>query len=748
MAASGRVELILGMVGKDQLTAVLKKGQDGLYKLAGATRKVVNQAGKISNLKVAVEGVSGRWQDMSNKVNVARAAIESIKAAYMAVSEFIIEGEQNRNMGLVFSGLAKNADEVLRKAREATGEAVDDDQLRRMIIKVQAVGGTMQQAIDLIGAATRATDAQVGEFEQIFERFMGSVLSGGVEEVKIVGGFVKLKEAVERVAQARGISVEEMEEEEKISIRMNEMIIAMEKKYRELGVRWSLMTRHSTGFQAKLENLKSTLQGLVVGQDIASNSSKVFVEELDEGGAVTQAAKGAIENLNEALLAAQKEYEGVRDMAMAAHDDAPDWTDFIERNLDVEGVLKKFKLALEGLGVSAQDQEALFAQVTPKIVTNWETAMKEIERTGRNIDKYLEYRRQIQQHETVQWLHSLLKETVSIEDKITSVASDLWDKLTGQEKKKKKPAAKRVVDPRIKEEKKIAEDWAMDRRKLAGEEIAELFQHELNTKKLKNKRWRDEAIMNKALEMEGGRHREKMKEIQNRIGLDAFDFVVKKDQAKAEEIEQERARMEQHDELMARVDEARQARLEAEKMQREEMFQVQATYASNLQSLSQQTSDDSIAVLGTLSAATSQLATDMDRLKKGSGPALQALGSVATGAIRNTRAKAAVEGVFAQATAFLALAQGNIPGYIAGQLSAAAYFAIAGKSGASGGKGQGKLSGIASGGASTQGSFGGQGGNVTVNVQGFVGSTVDLSSNIQGGLATMHEAHFATGATA
>lgn len=173
-------------------------------------------------------------------------------------------------------------------------------------------------------------------------------------------------------------------------------------------------------------------------------------------------------------------------------------------------------------------------------------------------------------------------------------------------------------------------------------------------------------------------------------------------------------------------------RLEEEKREMQQSsLSAASSYAEEITAYSKTNKDDTAAALGTMSAMTTQVAKDWKQLSAGAPSAISALGNVAASGIRNERAAAGVKAAFAAASSIFSFAKGNIPSGVAFALSATMFAAIAGKGATGkGGKAAKKVAPtIASGGGGMAGQTGG-GGEFTVNVMGFVGSTAQLGSDV------------------
>jgi len=752
----GKIELMVSATGVDQITAVLKKGQAEMRKLGEASEKAAQSGGKFADLRVKLEGMHGKWTDIKSQIDLVTGGLGAAFGALKGFIDFATEGEKSRNIGVVFRQLNQDADAAGEALRNAAGGTVDDTKLKSIGNRVSWYGGTWKQAADMVKISSRMQMATGIEFEQTMDRLIGAVLSGEAAEVRMSGVFIDLKKEIAEWAELNETSIEKMDKEQMVSVSLMLVKEAMGKKYREMGVDFSEMQTKHQAFNTSIENMIGNLQELAAGgmPDVI-HQSKGLASAFDMDGAAVLVLRDVIKELNPQLEELAAKEVQITNELIAKNVPSRLAVKAAKEQTSATEILTRAAFFLEhrllNVGVSMRDVNYIVGKLGPSAQQNWIAVAADLIETAEGVDLSLDRlikKQRLALRGLAFDLSASITPAVTMLEKTGGALAALWGGAvtkTAQKKAKKSGTDRRKEELSLLE--KHAQMLADNQNSLAGE----LHRHKIETDRIKKKSFKWAKSRNAATEIEEDRHDKALKAIESKNLSEVLSRRSREmgDQKKEEERqkklrEEHLANMQENTEK--RLEKIRQRR-EAEEAVRQEGLQVQLDFATQLQATSQSTDDDLVAGFSTIAATTALAAKEMKNLKKGSPAAINALAQVATGAIRSEKKRAGIMAVVAQATALLELSRGNVPGYIAGQASAAAFLSIALKKGGGGKKAPKRMTGIATGGAGTTGGFRSGASSVTVNVQGFVGSTVDLSSSVQSGLSSLGEADFAAGAT-
>ena len=746
--AKGKVELLVAMVGQDQLSATLKRSQGHMRKLGKETKRAANESKQFGKLRSVIGNMARGWEGLHTKIGAVSAGIMALRSAFTTVMNHIVEGEDARNVEIVFQGLAKNAEEAAARASAAVGGTVTDTDIKKMIIRVQSMGGTIAGSIDLMRAAFRASQAGIGDFKSVFERLMMGIVGGRTTTLKLAGVMTDMNKALKDYADKRGISLDRLTKEEQMTVKLSAVTGDLEKLYRQMGIRFGMMTSGGLKFKAMLSDLESDMQvALVGGLKSGVKSSSALTAELKKTGPVTQALQVAFYESAAAVREHGEEAEKYVDisgyMTEAEIEEAQAKLNAAHSAKVYGEATKKLGEKLEELGVDARDAGTIISTFNIDIITDLDGALDKMEQTTMSIDQELEKLEIsardaalgitgafelpgqvaassiMRMAEAASGADQSLQDMFNAADKAMEKGAKggkkrtgksgsgrreaeraLWaehaQKLAdikgeiegeehrhsvaiaaiGKERFKLKETRQKKVEleelrhtesmKRIRETGTLAQQIKKEEQLLAefqdaqaasrGPEITESRRHRLAMKQIRSTEFIDQRALNAAIEMEKTRHKAAMSEIEQ------SDFARTQEQADAALALAEQNMM-------------------AHKALMDEGYNVAISRNSDLQSLSQESGDDFQAVASTLAAASAQTAKDFEALAKGSPAAINALGAVTAGAIRDVRAQSAVKSAFAFAEGTMMMSQGNVIGGSAAFVASALYAAIAGKSG-------------------------------------------------------------------
>ena len=745
--AQAQIELLVELVGQDKVSSVLKESQEQMRKLGTETQKAAKKSGAFAKVTANLKNVNTQWTEMRSKISLVASALQAPLAVYDEIIGRLKSGEIAGNADIIFRQMHEHAQETMDAANRVTMGIMTETDIQQLANQMELLGATSEQQVGVLEVATKMYLATGKDMSATAERLVTAVISGRTSSLKMLGVTIDLDLATKDYAISQGKTVEELSKADKIYARLGATVHHLNSKFDQVDFEPLMMDAHK--LDNNFKNLISDMESIAAGADLASAANRRL--KLSMKG-VNEEAVRTVLNLRDLPMLERLEkgkraaLNAIREIGQKSIHESKDLMETMMRMLEF----------------NKSEHSAMYEEFQSGASRDGKVMEEIVENTFRRLRKIYEQR-----------IIDRKKEQDRL-DEMTELSAAFWEaqmKFEIDAEKKAEAARKAARARRIAAEKqhakdvaKIDKEWLIYKASQISEEAVIEAKKNEEIKEHKAKFKIEEKQYNQGLIMIAAKFQADMDKIKDddpedpakqqrkiaslRMQLRGEFLAFESDsiqeahsmRARALELQQqldaEEITAEEHKfltliDIKQRENDARR-RLEEEKRDMQQAsLSAAAAYSSELISFSRTNKDDWAAGLGTMSAMTTQVAKDWKGLKAGAPSAVSALGNVAAAGIRDERAAAGVKAAFAAASSVFAFAKGNIPSGVAFALSATMFAAIAGKSDSGkGGKAAKSIApNIASGGGGMAGQTGG-GGEFTVNVMGFVGSTAQLGADV------------------
>ncbi len=782
--ALGSVELSFALVGQNQLAGTLKQGQESFKKMGKSAKDAAHSSKGFALAIGKVKGMHLQITSLNQGFQLVTGSISAVASMVSGLGLKLKELEHQRNIEQVFNRLVPQAQEWGTALQDATQGALSTSEIMRYTNKMRIAGASMQDIQQVFQQTFRLWASAGEDFGQTVEQMMGSIIEGDETIAEFLGESIDLTKSVQKYQIQLGGLNTKLTESQKIHARMTDVTALLARRFKNLG-----LGDIDTGFHELAQSVGDAGDEFLRAMAMLGSGTNTVNEHIaDTKHAVTDAdramwafkdanlavgdsfndAKGKLFPLTKLIKdkypeafkqarEAQEDYilkhaAGWRHMNESERHFARQRHKLTEENLGAIGSIWKRAAdailviennkASEVLAIELKAQKELAAAQKEQAKKDRDEAASKKARDARN--------------------RAARRAREAAEFQAGKAQLLFLAEITGQEQAIQQQHENRIAD--IKRAGLLRGQYFTDAEirseakrdaalaALRATEATAIAEH--NRQLVEQDR--NLASMRRRLTaIQAGDTSERIK-IANQFAERKAEIDAKYGAQHAEEqrtlaelhtLEQQRvtelqiATLERDQAFNVLRQQRQQDAMEARRALFEEGYQVAIDLNSNLQQLSRESGDDFQAVASTLAAASAQVARDFKQLKAGAPGAVMALGQVSAAAIRDTRAQAAVMSAFAFAEGTLMASHGNFVGSAAAFAASVMYASIAGKGG---GKGAGtvKQSALGTGGGGTMGSLGGTSQSLTVNVSGYVGSTVDLGVGVSAGMAQMDEAQF------
>ena len=358
MAGRGYVKVDLAFVGHDQISATIKKTQDNLAKTGTAAEKV----GKKS--KDAFEKMKKGTESLSSKLTGAAAAVYLVQKAMSVAQEafdFVKQGEQIKNLGLMFSKVVDETGMALELFQQKTGGIVDADTLQKTGIEFANLGFSIRESAAVMEVATVKSMAEMKDFSSVAQDLGKTIVSGRKESLEALGITIDFRKEYEKYARTIGTNVKNLTKTDELHVRMHTTLKAITEDTALAGI--------------NIEDFYTLGQRLGVGAqdmlgDIQADTS-TFVENMFKGTANAEVQAQLMENAINNITS------GTGDLKAAGH--------HLDKTLGLTG---EFEDRLKTLGQTRKDQESdldfgdTLYEWTVGLVTTTDVEQAALEATG------------------------------------------------------------------------------------------------------------------------------------------------------------------------------------------------------------------------------------------------------------------------------------------------------------------------------------------------------------------------------
>jgi len=691
--ARGTVSLKFALVGEDKLAGTIAKAQrsmDGFGKRSAASAKAAQKG--FRGLSGTITGIPSKVQEMNQAFQLAKGVASALAGALRGAFDFLKEGEIANNVETIFNQINANANAVLKSARGATLNLIDDTTLQQQLNKMRILGASVEDAIGVMRVASTVAEVTGQDVVGLAEQISMATISGRSASLKLVGVMLDLNKELELYARRTDTTIDAMSEQEKTSARLQIVTGSLATKLATAGISTKDLSSRIRELETDLQNATSSAQQLAT-----TLAGDLFGDET------------------------QAEY----------------WED---RTEDLIDKASKFGSRFRKERDAARAELANTYRLDSKVV---HAAFIEAADTDRKaLDEFIAGRiLYLKAQKTASARAKALHEQSSKDRELADIAeAERREKIAERNSKKAKARKKRNKDEAtrasIAAAKRISDaaDKGLER-DLAMELSADKLHRSLELRKLKEA---DEILHAKAVMLDKDRESEDLmfkgkilgREHADRLEQSRLDYSDRIDairtRERGEREDEAHRKKERRDEDLERLHQNELRRMEESRSMMLEGAGVMGQMSGDLGRFS----DDWSIAMGGAADVTGAVGNNMGNMAKTAQYSIDAVGRTSSALIKNDKAAAATRAGFAMASGFFAVAAGNPVAAASYFTSAALFAALAGTSG--GKKGRGKSSA----GASRMGGGGGGGGggrassrasNVTINVQGLVhGTSSDL----------------------
>jgi len=791
--ALGSVELQFALVGRDQLAATLKKGEQSFRKMGKSAKKAADASGPFAKFVGELRGLPLTVTGINQGFQLISGTLGGLATAAQGFVQTMAEAERGAHLERTFERLIPKADQVRDRLREIVGGAMSSQENDRFAVKMDIAGASVQDTMAMFEAAADLYHNAGENLTQNIEQMMGTVVEGDETIAEWLGDVLQLKEALDTYAQMVDTTTDKLTENQKIHARMIRVTSLLHERQKTLGMelRGNVNTWQSLATAAGElpERFAKAIQRMGEQQDTLNDSLKDTAHLTLGYDQIIARIEDAVAGLGDVVLAPEHVQQTLEEARhhMAEH----------------PKVLAEMNAAIEA---EQQAHETKRSQIV------FRKSRQREEFNRKHHEKLLgliKIHSKTMLTEQVKAAEEEVRAAKLLQDSLASIRTqqqklDEIDVAEGQKRKAERDKT------RAEKERKDSEKRARNRQiRLAREKVEHDFRvaRLSDTEKAQAEHERRMVLIRQqGLLFRSARNKaEQLSEMKRDSEISAINDA--RQQAQREAINQELAteasrldllgkiRAAEHPTMQAQIeieeefaarrrqismevwqgqmdDNTRQLQLDllsieqqranealkteilkaAEDERRQildEGYQVAIDSNSALQSISKEKNLAAVGALSTLAAASAQTARDFERLKKGSPAAVAALSQVAAGAIKDTRAQAGIMAVFSAAESALMFAKFNYVGAASAATAAALYASIAAGAGAGSSAKQSQQRGTAlgTGGGGAFGDLSGGASNVTVNVQGYVGSAVDLGVGVANAQSQLAESNFRSGDT-
>lgn len=746
----GNIELLVSVNGQDKLSATLGQAQRSMRKLGKATQETAQRSGAFGKVALNLKTVNLAWTEMNSKISLVSTALQAPLAIYNTIINRLKSGEIAGNADIIFRQMHDQAQNAMDRMNEVTRGIMTETDIQQLANQMELLGATTDQQVKVLEVATKMKIATGKDMSATAERLVTAVISGRTSSLKMLGVTIDLKKATEDYALSQGKTTAELSKADQIYARLGATVDHLNSKFDGIDFDSLMMDAHKT--DTAFENMISNMETLAAGADLASAKTRElrgdFIKIADELDARRRALADVaeLESLEKGRVLAN---EIIEEIGQGSIDKTKELMQTLVRTLDFSKA--EYSQLWDAFQVTTQrDLDRMVdivSNAARRLKTVYTENVGELRRMQAEADAESAMRdafyQEQEKHEKEQEAKSSARKKAWAQKRASERAQSLREVLRLE---KAQHDASRT-DAEIESARhqaamdEIARIWNRRADKLNRAKEAESYRHTTEMAKISAAE-ASKAAENAAADLDR-RHREQMlmAEMDTARAMGAGDEARIRAEHRLEdlrlrqsfeagEIDATQFHIERLIEMERRRTEAEREQHEARQRLREDQLAASAAIGAEIQSLSQQNGNDFAAVAGAMSAGVSEVARNWKGLQSGAPAAIAAIGQVAEGSIRSDRAMAVVKGGIATAQSIAAFASGNIPSGISFAAAAAAFFAVGGKGGSSAKAAPATESGLGGSAIQSTGDFSTVGGSLTVNVQGFVGSQLDLANEI------------------
>lgn len=344
----------------------VKEGFLSVEKQADKTAKKIGQSfdnkGAFNSLSKGAEefsdtiqsangGISSLASNIATKLGPAGVVAGAIAATTFAIGKMALAGEQVNAINTQFGKIAESAglqvDSFKQSIIDATKGLIDDEDALQIATKgIIALGDEAKRLPQILDASRNVSKALGKDFKDTFESLSQFVEVGNVRALRQYGIVLDLDKAYEKAAKSIGLTAAQLTEQQKQTIRANELLDQVPKKFgaaaESVTPLKDALDRLKVSFSNTLENLQTGLANLI---------TKAFIDKADKSNV-------ALSRLKDQLKDVDAEIKSVNERIAEIKMDK-----FASKSVQAAAEISSLTLSLRGL---AKEQALIQSQIAKR----------------------------------------------------------------------------------------------------------------------------------------------------------------------------------------------------------------------------------------------------------------------------------------------------------------------------------------------------------------------------------------------
>ena len=356
MAGRGYVKVDLAFVGHDQISATIKKTQANLEKTGSAAEKIGTKS------KDAFEKMKQGSEGLSKNLTKAAASVYLLEKAFgyaQQALEFVKEGEQLKNLGLMFSQVVDETGMALDLFKKKTAGIVDESTLQKTGIEFTNMGFSIRESAAVMEVATLKSMAEMREFSEVASDLGKTIVGGRKDSLEALGITIDFRKEYEKYAHSIGVNVKNLTKTDELHVRMKTTLKAITGDTNlaglELGDFYTLGQKLGVDAHDMLGNIQQDtatfVENILEGSGNAELHAEVMTNAIDNIVSGTGDLGAAGKMLDQTLGLTDESADAIKKLGQERRDAEPD--------LDLGDTLYEWPVGL--VTTTKVEQEALEA---------------------------------------------------------------------------------------------------------------------------------------------------------------------------------------------------------------------------------------------------------------------------------------------------------------------------------------------------------------------------------------------------